>query len=380
MEDFEETAVCFAALVLGVSCVAVTNWVFETEALLAVAGKPAEPKTAPIHHAALHDVRNSSWRVVLRAPQECREAALRSMTRFDSGSFALLLREFSAAFFLRCGGGRPLRRVLYPEDMLGLALTALASGDRGYELSFFFALPPSTRSRYLGMSLLLLREALNRIPEAQIIWPDECRQKELGRLVASRVPALGCAFGALDGSIFDIQHQRGRKGRAYYNGHKCRNATKCIFVFGSDGTILYVAANLPGSWHDSHAAEMCNLYHLVDDTVRGGRCILADTAFRRGPRITCTCDQKALNHLSELDANIARVASKIVSNVRILVEMSIGGLKDTFKILRHSLPKSTKAKESANLRELVFDLCFRLWNYRVRRMHISEVATLFGVN
>ena len=67
-----------------------------------------------------------------------------------------------------------------------------------------------------------------------------------------------------------------------------------------------------------------------------------------------------------------RIRSKIISKVRILVEWSIGGLKQTFRIL------GTKLAGDSASRETILEVCFKLWNLRVRCMGISEARTVFS--
>jgi hypothetical protein len=123
--------------------------------------------------------------------------------------------------------------------------------------------------------------------------------------------------------------------------------------------------------HDSYCCTTAGLYELLDATVPPGFCVLADTAFQRGPHVLCTVDNRTVQGVSVLDSILLRAASKIVSKARILVEWSIGGLKSTFRILRHPLL-------DAELRPIIFEVCMRLWNLRVRTMAVSEVAKVFS--
>jgi hypothetical protein len=210
------------------------------------------------------------------------------------------------------------------------------------------------------------------MPEAAIKWPLAAEMQQLGDLTACRVSALGRAFGAVDGSLFTIprplDHEEEKR---YYTGYKCLHCVKCVFVFSSDGCVVWAATNLPGSLHDSWCCTIAGLYDLLDSTVPEGMCILGDTAFQRGPHLLATTDERALQGVSTVDAILLRAASRIVSKARIMVEWSIGGLKSTFRILRHKLM-------SASLRPIIFEICLRLWNYRVRTMNVSEVARVFS--
>jgi hypothetical protein len=198
---------------------------------------------------------------------------------------------------------------------------------------------------------------------------------QLGDLIACRVPALRNAFGAIDGSIFAIPRSTNHEEqRRYYNGHKSKHAAKCLFVFGPDGAILWVASNFPGCWHDSLVADYGDLYDLIRNTVPPGRYLLADTAFQRMPGILSTVDERTSGNVSTEDAIVLQAASTIVSKARILVEWSIGGLKKTFRILEHKLVGTSR------WRDAVFRACFQLWNFRVRLMNCTEVPKVFCID
>ena len=290
------------------------------------------------------------------------------MTRLDLGPFTRLLHSFHEAFL----ASGTERRIADSESVLGLVLHALSRGPSGTDSCRQFGFTPSNRSKYWRDGLALLVDVLRTMPEAAIVWPSQEQMVQLGDLTACRVSELERAFGALDGSLFSIARPAGNaEQRRYYSGYKCTHAVKCVFVFGSDGCIIWSVVNLPGSLHDSWCCSLGGLYDLLDATTPDGMCILADTAFQRGPHVLCTSDTRTLQGLSVTDSILMRAASRIVSKARILVEWSIGGLKSTFRILRHKLI-------DAGLRPAIFEACLRLWNFRVRTMAVSEVAKVFS--
>ena len=60
-----------------------------------------------------------------------------------------------------------------------------------------------------------------------------------------------------------------------------------------------------------------------------------------------------------------------MSKARILVEWSIGGVKSTFRVLR-------QRPQDEDMRPTLFETCLRMWNFRVRRTHVSEAAKVFS--
>jgi hypothetical protein len=218
-----------------------------------------------------------------------------------------------------------------------------------------------------------LASALALLPEAAIIWPNAARIDELGALIATSVPQLRNAFGAVDGSLFSIPRPHGAAQRIYYTQYKKKHAAKCLMVFGPDGCILHAAYNLPGAWHDSMAAAVGGLYHHLAVAVPQGKFLLGDSAFIRGPHVLDTATARTLLGHTPEEVIILRAASKMVSKVRILVEWSFGGLKKTFQILQTRLPRTSSG------RKIIFELCFHLWNYRVRTMRVGEVVRVFNL-
>jgi hypothetical protein len=298
-------------------------------------------------------------------------------TRLDVVSFGRLLEAFRVEFASpilhenrqSCLAGR----ILEADDVMGLVLHGLATGCRAAESCVMFGIPEGTRSKYWKFGLECLHRALQSMPEAAIAWPTTEKIEEFGARIASRVPSLGRAFGVVDGSLFAIPRPAGSAvQRLFYSGHKAKHAIRCVFVFAPDGTMIWFSTNYPGSWHDSHCAEIGGLYRELRENVPAGRYVLADSGFRRvGGRILTTFDNRSrMGRPFDVSATL-QLATTIIARARVMVEWSIGGLKNTFRILAGKLPGAVAE------RSRVLETSFMMWNYRVRTTNISEVAKVF---
>ena len=78
---------------------------------------------------------------------------------------------------------------------------------------------------------------------------------QLSRLVSRRMPGLTNIFGFVDGLSVPCQTSSDQfEQNAYYNGWKAGTFVNNIFVFSSEGKIVFASLNCPGSWHDSQVS------------------------------------------------------------------------------------------------------------------------------
>ena len=106
--------------------------------------------------------------------------------------------------------------------------------------------------------------------------------QQLSELMSDYTPALTNVFGFVDGVYFRCNDPADPDTQnAYYNGWKSCCSITNVIVFATDGTIIWVRYNCPGSWHDARLARP--LYsRLTDPTQTPGQfALVADTAFPR---------------------------------------------------------------------------------------------------
>lgn len=131
---------------------------------------------------------------------------------------------------------RLYRRSLDAAGALGLVLHFLNSTMREVSLQQIFALIPTTVSRYINFSLVILLESLKKIPEASIRWPEGDEFQELNALVVQRHPHLLGAFGTMDGLNLAVQVSIDQElENATYNGWLHDHFVSSVLAFASHG-------------------------------------------------------------------------------------------------------------------------------------------------
>ncbi|KAJ8566614.1 hypothetical protein ON010_g6510 [Phytophthora cinnamomi] len=262
-----------------------------------------------------------------------------------------------------------------------------------------FGVPPSTLTRVLNAAEDALTIALRDFAPARIVWPSLARQKALALLVASKQPMLQFTWGFLDGknykvltmyltirftwsltiSVFvnQVQQPPDRNiQNAHYNGWLHSVFVTGTLCFSADGLIVWAKHNRPGSWNDGDTSldfrRKLSSPELNPDPRYG---VVADSAF------PCSADMtgKIMTPLKEGDANrlvpsvrsVAKALSSAITSIRQSAEWGMGSIEKVYHRLLVPLPYD-KSKRRQRL-----DNLFRLANYRVRTVGISEIRTTF---
>lgn len=190
-------------------------------------------------------------------------------------------------------------RSLDAAGALGLILHYLNSTMHDISLMEIFALIPTTVSRYLTWSLTILRDSLQELGDARIVWPEGEEFEENNMLILARHPLLTGAFGSLDGLNLLVQTSVDQEiENATFNGWLHEHFVSSVFTFNamgmtcchnddklstdlkSSGEIIACKLNAPGSWHDSRVAKQ--IYEKLRTQTPDGFYLVANTAFPRG--------------------------------------------------------------------------------------------------
>ena len=111
---------------------------------------------------------------------------------------------------------------------------------REVSLQQIFALVPSTVNRYIHAALDVLCDVLDKLPEAQIVWPStEAECEANAQIVRERFNLLVKAFGVVDGLNLMVQTSGNDDlENAMYNGWLHGHFASNIIVFSPKGTCL----------------------------------------------------------------------------------------------------------------------------------------------
>jgi hypothetical protein len=253
----------------------------------------------------------------------------------------------------------------------------VTSADQ-WSLCLVFGIPPSTLSRILGVAERALALALTETRAARISWPSPKRQDELVRLVQEREPLLTTTFGFIDGKNYRVQQPSNSDlQNAMYNGWLHSVLVTGTLCFGADGCILWCRHNCPGSWNDSDTSAGFRLKLLDSDLCPNQQYgVVSDSAFpcssdMKG-RIKTPAKQGEIDRLHpHLRSGATRLHNAIVS-IRQAAEWGMGSVDKVYHRLKMPLPYDPQ------LRRLRLNNVFRLSNYRVRTVGISQIRTVFS--
>jgi hypothetical protein len=242
-----------------------------------------------------------------------------------------------------------------------------------------FAIPPSTLSRYLDEGEALLAEILPGVRDAQIRWPSKELQVEFVEKLAEKEPLVLHKFGFVDGKNFRIKEPSNiEEQNAHYNGWLGNVYVTGTLLYGPDGCILWTRHNAPGSWNDAETSATLML-KLLDpaqtDQLLG---IVSDSAFpcsnHMAGRVVSPLKDDELDRFPANERGAAAEMSAAITALRQGAEWGMGAIEKPYRRLQVPLPlnKFVRGRRLMNI--------FRLYNYRVRTTHISQLRTVFYGN
>ena len=345
---------------------------------------------------------NTPWQALFDSQND---RAFITTMGFDVEAFDYILASgFAAAWYetpipqedTSTGGNpRPWCRSLDAAGALGLVLHYLNSTMTEISLQQIFAIIPTTASRYITFGLSILFSTLQKMPEAQIHWPESVEFEELSALVTQRHPRLHGAFGSVDGLKLPVKTSDDLDiENATFNGWLSEHFVNSVVVFSSKGSRhdpfcvlltvahdtcqgMIIAANInaPGSWHDSRVAQP--IYRTLRAKTPDGFYLIADTAFPRGTadiagRI-CTPLKEGQQVVGTADQITKATAfNQELLSYRQTAEWGMRAIQGSFGRLRIPLDINNNAK-----RGNLIETCLRLHNLRAVKVGINQIRTVY---
>jgi hypothetical protein len=271
-------------------------------------------------------------------------------------------------------GGRPNK--VDSTQALGMILQFYSSTIELKNLGQLHGVVKSVCSTILKKADDCLSAVLAVEPLARIVWPNKSTQNKWGKLVERKYPDVKGRFGFVDGKNFHVQkpsnidHQN-----ACYNGWLHATLITGVLCFGVDGTLIWGKHNCVGSWNDGDISRELQWMLMDDNLLEHNHGIVSDTAFPVGKalvgRIVSPLKE---NELERADPRarpaLLRLSSSITS-LRQACEWGMGSVEKAFRQLLLPLPFNQE------LRMKRLNNIFRLWNYRCRTTHISQIKSVF---
>ena len=292
----------------------------------------------------------------------------------DDGSF--IQKKFYHFNWHSGNGGRP-SSLKTKNEVLGLILMFYTGVVEYKSLCGHFGIPPSTILRILRKAEVALLETVKQIPDARILWPTQDLQRRWGDLVTRKEPLLTKKWGFIDGKNYRVQKpSESELQNSMYNGSLHQSFVTGVMCFGADGTIVWGRHNFSGSWNDR---DMSRIFFdkLLDENISlQDYGVISDTAFPvTGPlqgRIVTPLKENDLDRVAPDLRGYIQSMSNVLTRCRQACEWGMGGPCKVYRQLLLPLPIDKER------RQLRLDTIHRLFNYRVRKMHISEIRNHFG--
>ena len=328
--------------------------------------------------ACLHDPHEASWQNTYRKGNDRNFVSMTSLSR---KSFDDLLLLFSPIYEERRrwkygGKGRP-PKMMYPHEALGLILTWYTDSMAMKSLCHIFGCPPATCCRALQEASTCLSICLKDCPAARIAWPSHEEQVLWASLVEKKNPLVKGRWGFIDGKNFHVQNPKDSDlQNAMYNGWlHCTLVTGC-FCFSATGLLVWGKHNVVGSWNDGDISRPFQEKLCRDDINVPGHGVLSDSAFP----VSGDCFRRIMTPMKEGEEDkisnlrVRRMAIKVnraITSMRQPAEWGMGAVEKVYRRLLLPLPYD-KRRRGELLRNI-----YRLYNYRVRTVGISQIKNYF---
>ncbi|KAE8976750.1 hypothetical protein PR003_g14381 [Phytophthora rubi] len=319
---------------------------------------------------------DSAWMMVYKYGSDVNFLNTTSLTR---SAFNQLLRRFSRFYYIprHTTRGRPTK-LKHHHQVLGLVLCFYVGSMEQSSLCMLFGAPPSTLSRTLARAEGALAQALSGYAPARTSWPSPARQAELAKLVEAREPLLQHTFGFIDGKNFRVQQPSNADlQNAMYNGWLHTVFVAGTICFAADGCIIWSKHNCPGSWNDSDTslgfrAKLLDPAYCPDTRMN----VVSDSAFPCSTamvgRILTPLKDGDLDRIRPSLRSSARTLHNAITSVRQAAECGMGSMQKVYSRLNLPLPYDP------NIRGCRISNVFRIANYRVRTVGISQIRTTFS--
>ncbi len=310
------------------------------------------------------------------------------MLGFDCKSFDKVLKKIAPIFsghtpFDKAGmivefeyiQGR--RRVVQPEDCLGLVLVWTRTRGLLHVLQLVFGLTYSNLSVYLRFGMHIIIETFRHDPLARVSIPLAEEIESFKAAFAEQHPLLNDCWATMDGLKLYLQ----TAGNAYiqerfYNGWTHDHYVTSVFYFCPDGTISISFFNVPGSVHDGQVAEFGNIYNKLEEVYHlyGAKCCV-DLAFGHVMRgyLYKSCQDllgsnAPMRELRKLDLHKKRQATL----ARQTVEWGVQMFQMSFPWVKDRFVYKERGERRICLKMLVL-----LYNMRTRMVGINQIRNTY---
>ncbi|KAE9224594.1 hypothetical protein PF004_g12173 [Phytophthora fragariae] len=329
------------------------------------------------HYVTLHCLKDPSRASWMDTWTRGTDENFINTTSLSRSAFCMLLERFAPFYDIpmwRLKGGRPRKRQLH-HHVLWVLLAFYVGSMQRTSLCKEFGIPPSTLARVLNAAEVALSNALHGFEHARIVWPSLDRQKALSRLAARRHHLMQLSWGFSDGKNYKVQQPSNPDVQnAHYNGWLHSVYVTRTLCFSADGLVVWAKHNCPGSWNDGETS--LDFRRILADPAlnpdpRYG--IVADSAFPCGNemtgRVMSPLKDDDLSRVVPSVRRAAKIMSGAITFVRQLAEWGMGSVEKVYHRLLLPLPYDV------NKRKMRLDNLFRLSNFRVRTVSISQIRT-----
>ncbi|ETO58387.1 hypothetical protein F444_23237 [Phytophthora nicotianae P1976] len=185
-------------------------------------------------------------------------------------------------------------------------------------------------------------------------------------------------FGFIDGKNLRVQQpSNADMQNAIYNGWLHTVFVTGTIRFAADGCIVWSKHNCPGSWNDSDTSMEFRSKILDPVMCPDPRMnVVSDSAFScsttMAGRILTPLKDGDLDRIEPSLRSSARTLHNAITSVRQAAEWGMGSIQKVYCCLNLPLPYDPE------LRGMRLDNLFRLVNYRVRTVGISQIRTTFA--
>ena len=226
-----------------------------------------------IPRCGLLNVDSSAWRYLYHANND---PGFITFTGMNHSAFRKCLEVFAPYFdsyspFYSNGkvsikdSPQGRKRKIHPEDCLGLTLAWTRTRGGRFALHMIFGMTATNFAMYVKFGLRIIVKCLNKHKDAKIQIPNDVKLYDLASCVKAQYPDLDDVWCTMDGLKSPIQAAPDTEiQKMFYNSWQSGHYVTHVFVFAADGTIPICCFNLPGSTHDSTAADSGFIYDKLE--------------------------------------------------------------------------------------------------------------------
>ena len=260
--------------------------------------------------------------------------------------------------------------------VIALTITYFATTAQAKTLELIFGVGHTVVGRSIAAGIDKLSDALKRMPQAAIRFPNHSKQRLWARMVRDTYGPgpypERCFFGFVDGLRMTIMEPGDAdEQQLFYNGWTRTVNIVNVLAFAPTGEIWFAIINLPGTYNDYTAAS--DLFERLHTDARlPGYAILGDSAFSSNETDRVVATENFDPELPEVTRQQRDAWPKYQKMVRKAVEWGMRTVQATWPRLKMPLSNSIERRDS------VITCCLRLHNVIANSLdHHNEIKTVF---